>query len=117
MPLYDYQCDHCGHAAKDEFQKITAPALTECPNCGLDDGDVFHREPTLAHTDLKEFHDPIQMYSIAMDSDEEIREFQAKCPDVRVSTDPRDPMYGVPIAASRRQKLDALKTAGFVEQN
>lgn len=117
MPLYDYKCDHCGHEAKDEFQKITAPALSECPNCGVDDGNLYHRVPTLAHTDLKEFHDPIEMYSIALNDDQEIEEFVRKCPDVKIATDPRDPMYGVPIAASRKQKLDALKAVGFVETN
>lgn len=32
MPIYDYRCEKCGHFEK--VQKITAPALTECPSCG-----------------------------------------------------------------------------------
>jgi putative FmdB family regulatory protein len=29
---YEYQCDACGHAWEAQ-QPISAPALTECPNC------------------------------------------------------------------------------------
>jgi len=45
----------------------------------------------------------------------EIRAFKQRCPDVDLSDDPDDPMYGVPIARSRKAKLEALKAAGFVE--
>ena len=33
MPIYAYQCGACGFA-KDQLQKITDPALTDCPQCG-----------------------------------------------------------------------------------
>lgn len=32
MPIYDYECENCGKFEK--MQKITAPALEECPTCG-----------------------------------------------------------------------------------
>lgn len=32
MPTYDYVCDACGHEF-EEFQNITADALTKCPEC------------------------------------------------------------------------------------
>jgi putative FmdB family regulatory protein len=32
MPTYDYVCDACGHQF-EEFQSITADALTKCPKC------------------------------------------------------------------------------------
>lgn len=32
MPVYDYKCDNCGHFAKK--QRITEPALSQCPICG-----------------------------------------------------------------------------------
>lgn len=32
MPTYEYRCPKCG--SFDRFQKITEPALTECPECG-----------------------------------------------------------------------------------
>ncbi len=33
MPTYEYQCSACGHTF-ERFQRITDPALTECPVCG-----------------------------------------------------------------------------------
>ncbi|MBL8899229.1 MAG: zinc ribbon domain-containing protein [Planctomycetes bacterium] len=32
MPTYQYACASCGHRF-EEFQRITADALTECPKC------------------------------------------------------------------------------------
>ncbi len=32
MPTYDYKCKNCGHSFEID-QKITAAALTECPEC------------------------------------------------------------------------------------
>lgn len=32
MPTYDYKCENCGHFEK--IQKISEPALSECPTCG-----------------------------------------------------------------------------------
>jgi putative FmdB family regulatory protein len=32
MPTYDYVCDACDHRF-EEFQNITAPVLTKCPEC------------------------------------------------------------------------------------
>ena len=33
MPIYAYKCGACGFA-KDHLQKISDPALTDCPQCG-----------------------------------------------------------------------------------
>jgi putative FmdB family regulatory protein len=33
MPTYEYQCDACEHNF-DEFQSMSEPALTKCPQCG-----------------------------------------------------------------------------------
>lgn len=33
MPTYEYACDACKHEF-EEFQSITADALTKCPKCG-----------------------------------------------------------------------------------
>jgi putative FmdB family regulatory protein len=32
MPTYQYQCKYCGHEL-EEFQSITEPPLTLCPQC------------------------------------------------------------------------------------
>lgn len=33
MPIYDYRCDHCGHAFS-AVQSFKEPPLEKCPNCG-----------------------------------------------------------------------------------
>ncbi|MCQ2593968.1 MAG: FmdB family transcriptional regulator [Treponemataceae bacterium] len=33
MPTYDYECEDCGYKF-EAFQKMSDPALTECPKCG-----------------------------------------------------------------------------------
>ena len=33
MPIYEYQCEACGHAL-ETLQKISDPPLTDCPDCG-----------------------------------------------------------------------------------
>lgn len=33
MPIYDYQCQSCGHAF-DALQRLADEPLTECPACG-----------------------------------------------------------------------------------
>ena len=33
MPLYEYQCDACGHRF-ETIQKYSDPPQTECPKCG-----------------------------------------------------------------------------------
>jgi putative FmdB family regulatory protein len=32
MPIYEYQCEACGHQL-EALQKISADPLLECPNC------------------------------------------------------------------------------------
>ena len=63
------------------------------------------------------FSEPIEMYSIAMDNDDDIKAFMSKAPDVAVSLDQDDPMYGIPIARNRQQKLQALQAARYTETN
>ena len=33
MPIYEYRCDSCGFQ-KEHLQKMSAPLLTTCPECG-----------------------------------------------------------------------------------
>lgn len=35
MPIYEYRCGSCGFQ-KDHLQKMGAPALTVCPQCGAE---------------------------------------------------------------------------------
>ena len=113
MPLYEYECCACGYA-DDEFQHIRDDRLTICPKCGK---DTYQKMVSLPHTDLKEYHTPIEMYSIGLNDEAEIRAFKQQCPDVEVSEDLNDEMWGIPIARTRKQKLAALKAIGFEEKN
>ena len=49
MPIYAYKCASCGHA-KDVLQKMSDPALTECPSCGQ---STFAKQLTAAGFQLK----------------------------------------------------------------
>lgn len=49
MPIYAYKCESCG-AAKDVLQKISDPALSDCPACGL---PTFRKQVTAAGFQLK----------------------------------------------------------------
>lgn len=113
MPIYQYQCAGCS-VEFDIFQKMSSDPLTDCLHCKAP--AMLHRVPTLPHTDLKEFHTPIEMHSIAMEDEQEIKDFIRKT-GVEVSLDPNDPNYGVPIARCRSQKCKALDAAGFAERN
>ncbi len=33
MPIYEYQCNHCGHEL-EAIQKMSDAPLTDCPACG-----------------------------------------------------------------------------------
>lgn len=114
MPIYDRRCPHCGYEIVNVFEKMNTPN-PKCPNerCS---GEL-ERVPTLPHTDLSNFAQPIEMFSVAEQDLDKIRELQRRCPDAKISDDPRDPMYGVPIAPNRKAKKEVLKAQGFVEKN
>ena len=113
MPRYDYACVLCGHVS-EEVHSIHLDRLTECPKCHQ---DGYVKQVVPITTDLREFHTPIEMYSVACNSIEEIRQIQNNCPGVHISDDPRDEMYGVPVVKNRKEKLTVLKTVGYIEQN
>lgn len=113
MPIYQYRCRECGHEV-EEYQSIHDEALTRCPSC---EAEAYGRVPTVPHTDMAEFHKPIEMHSIGLCHPDDIREFKRRHPDVQMSDDPSHPLYGVPVARSRKEKLAVLKAEGFEEKN
>ncbi len=99
-----------------------------CPICGeerkalfpLHDGrrgcfycQVTLEPPTIARD--AQFRTPIAMHSIGVTHPQDVQKLKEK--GVRISDNPRDPLYGVPIARTRQEKLKNLKIAGFVERN
>ncbi|KKL89128.1 hypothetical protein LCGC14_1917800 [marine sediment metagenome] len=113
MPLYDYTCDDC-KCEYETFQRIKDESIKVCPICG---SPTYHRVPTLPNTPMKEFQTPIEMNSVAMTYHQDIVDFKRQNPDVECSHDPKDPLYGVPIAKSRQEKLKVLDKVGFCEKN
>lgn len=49
MPIYGYSCSACGHQ-KDVLQKMSDPALTQCPSCGA---ETFSRQVSAPAFQLK----------------------------------------------------------------
>lgn len=112
MPLFDFKCEACGHA-DEEFFKMASSDRQECPKCGA---ATYQKQVSVGIPRQVEFHTPVELYSIAMEDQDEIRAFKQSAPNVDCSDDPDNPMYGVPIARTRQAKLQALKVSGFVER-
>lgn len=107
MPIYTIKCTECDRIEDDVFARMHDSHF--CSQCG----GVAERVPVLPHTDMKPFQVPIVMHSIGCTSEEQIREMQRA--GVTISDDPRDENYGIPIAHTRKEKLKALKVAGYIE--
>jgi putative FmdB family regulatory protein len=115
MPLYDYKCVQCEHV-ETEFRPMHARNENgKCPECEAATERQFDFGADRGMT--REFAKPIEMLSIALNSDAEITAFRQRNPDVDISTNRNDPAYGVPIARTRQQKLAILDREGFQELN
>ena len=112
MVSHDYECGHCGHRDTEYHRMGHAPDVTNCPKCGM---ALYKKQVSAPHTDMKEYWRPIEMYSIAANSDEEIRQLKRDVPGLQISEDRSDPMYGVPIAKNYSEKKKALQSTGFVD--
>lgn len=112
MPIYSYRCPICTHG-HEEYQRMSSPPEAICPVCGASS----IRQIAMPGTGMKEYDSPIELFSIALEDQDKIRDFARQCPDVEISDDPDHPMYGVPIARTRHGKLQALRVSGFTETN
>lgn len=112
MPMYDYECGACGHADV-EFHGMHAEPLAQCPACLAPN---YMKQVSRTHGE-NPYRTPIELYSIALNTPEEIAAFKARCPEVECNPDLNDPMGGIPVARNRKQKLAALKAVGHVEVN
>lgn len=110
MPLYEYCCGSCGHEDL-EVKSMSFPALVGCPKCGH---KAYQRQISLPHN-IQDYRKPIEMFSIAMNTPEQVADFKRRAPDVDVSDDPRDPDFGLPIARNLTQKRQALKAVGYAD--
>ena len=46
MPLYEYECEKCGHRF-EKIQKFSDPLVTECPECGEDEVEKVISAPAV----------------------------------------------------------------------
>lgn len=118
MPMYSYRCCECNHEDTEfRHMKDATPVGSHvlCPKCNSPAYQRLIDVPSGAME--KDYHTPIDMYSIAVESIEDIRRMQKNCPDAHISDDPSDPMYGVPIAKNRKAKMQLLNSEGYIETN
>jgi hypothetical protein len=115
MPRYDYQFTDEQGGTFEDVASIRSEPMTEylgrpcrrvpsCPSVRTQYGEGSHTKP-------------VEMLSIAVDNEEEVDAFRARNPGVEISRDRSSPLFGVPVAKSRSEKLRVLKQEGFVETN
>lgn len=118
MPLADRECQACGHTDVEIYSGLTETGpdfqYLVCPQCGE---KQYMRCLGGFKTDQKVFHKPIEMMSLAVETDEEINRIREKCPDIEISSDPNSADYGIPIARTRKAKKQLLRSEGYVETN
>lgn len=108
MPLYCYKCPGCETKA-ERFRHIrNADEPESCPECGRKMNKDLGA--TRIGSGNQTFEKPIEMDSIALTHPADIAAFKHRNPGVEV----RD---GVPIAHTRQEKKEILKTEGFEERN
>lgn len=115
MPLYAYKYLDGEQERFEEYQHIHEDALTE------HEGRPCERtvQSFQPHTRYGKGtgSNPIEMLSIAVDSEEEVDAFRERNPGVEISRDRSSRVFGVPIATSRSEKLRILQREGFAETN
>lgn len=113
MPMYPYEWTDAVGGEFEEFQHMSENPFTE------KDGRPCCRTVPMFQP-ITRFGkgnqcDLIEMLSIAVDTRQDISDFRQRNPGVQISSAPGDPLYGVPIASSRAEKLRILDAEGFVE--
>lgn len=112
MPLYTYRL--ADGSTREVFQHIRDDALTEI------DGQPCERVPSLARAFTDDGagtgnRTTRKLFSLAVDSVEEVHEFRRRNPGVEISDDPNHPDFGVPIVHSLQEKRKVLDNEGFVD--
>lgn len=108
MPMYVYTCD-CGRTVEEfrHMSESTDPPPV-CESCQKPMGRDFSRQRV--NTPMQAFSKPIEMYSCAPETPEQLSAMRTACPDVEFND------LLVPLAHSRKEKLDILKSVDFEEK-
>lgn len=115
MPMYSYRWTDEAGGNFEEFQHMREDALKQ-KNGRPCERTLQMFRPVTKYGEGSGTN-PIEMLSIGVDSEEEIAAFRRRNPGVEISSDRNDRNFGVPIATSRKEKLQILKNEGFVETN
>lgn len=106
MPLYDYKCPVC-----DQQVELLIPMLEYQSEQPCTCGAVMQRIFTTKKSHSPNFRKPIEMFSVAPTSPQELEAFRRKCPDVELTR------QLVPIAHNRTEKKQILRAVGFEEKS
>lgn len=108
MPRYPYTCDACDDEV-DVFKLMSQYDDPEtCPTCGAQMAHNFMARGTPATLD-KPFHKPIEMFSIAPETPQQMADLRRKLPDTQFTRDL------VPLAHTRAEKMRILKAVNYQE--
>lgn len=116
MPYRTFKCYKCHHVV-EELQSIHEDTNPRC--CGNDMSRDYALENNKSKSSsiTHRFGKPIEMISVALDNEAQIKGFQERNPNIEISSDRSNPNFGVPIAHTRQEKLQVLNNEGFVERN
>ena len=111
MPTHYHKCDDCGTTKSITHLIADAPIWPVCCDQVMPRLSNLRRRPTTA------FHKPIEMLSLALNNEHEIAYFRQRNPTADISNDRNSPVFGVPLAHTREEKLRILRNEGFEELN
>lgn len=115
MPNYCYRCKHCDSAV-EEFRQISQ-VDDAAPDC-CDAPMVRDFQAEWGGQAVRgDYATPIEMHSLSLNTNADIRDFRRRNPGVEISSKRGDPLYGVPVIKNRTQKLETMKNEGFIERN
>jgi len=107
MPIYAYRCPDCNTTLEDFRFLSRRDELPECDKCGT----PMLRDISAECRGIRSpnFHKPIEMFSIAPNTPEEVKELR----DAGATFTPEL----VPLAHNRTEKKRLMKVAGVVEMS
>lgn len=114
MPLYEYKYMDPAGGIFEDYASIHSDSLVT--HKGRPCRRTVQQPKVRTQYGAGSQTDPVEMFSIAVDNDDEIDAFRQRNPGVEISKKRGDRLYGVPVAASRSQKLQVLKHEGFAEK-
>ena len=106
MPMYDFKCPSCGILVSEYREINNRNNSGYCPSCDCETDRHIGSE--CPHTDMKEYHKPIKMDSVAVQPYYQDELQQILGPDIEIEA-------GRPVARTRKEKLHILRAMGYQE--